>query len=175
MNRITIREVCSDDELKWVTDKHKGRKSDDVIAVLDNVSIRYQHMFKLPFKADEVHGSFDVSYNSLRSFDNFPTWINKEIDASHNQIRSLVGIHKIVTNASEINLRGNPIEEGGIGLLLINNLQKVWFARFGEIENNDPAHLAFFIITKHLGQGKKNLLACQEELIEAELDRFAIL
>ncbi len=61
------------------------------------------------------------------------------------------------------------ITEGGIGLILIPKLSKI-----GSIEPyKSDFNKAIFIIRKYLGEGKKGLLACSNELEEAGLERFA--
>ena len=78
------------------------------------------------------------------------------------KITSLVGIHKIIKSCSIIHFHCDEIKEGGIGLLLIDNLY--------EISN----YLApFAIISSYLGSGTKGIMACRNELIENGYENHA--
>ena len=89
--------------------------------------------------------------------------VNGIFNCEHNKISSLVGIHKTIKILNgPIHLQGNPIRSGGIGLILIEGLTYI-----------DLKRPAIKIINKYLGQGKKGLLLCQDELIEAGYEKYA--
>ncbi len=138
----------------------------DVKGNIDFVNI--DPINELPVHFGEIEGSLDCSDNSLKNLDRFPSIIRDGLNFKGNKITSLVGINKIIKYTKWIDLTNNPIEEGGIGLLLIEGLETV----FNGNKSND-FKIAVNIITKYLGKGKHGLLNCQNELEEAGLERFA--
>ncbi len=86
----------------------------------------------------------------------------------HNKLTSLAGIHKLIKSVVHIDISSNIIVEGGIGLILIKNLESVETSMCGKRFKD-----AIKIISKYFNQGKVGLLACQEELEQAGLDEFA--
>ncbi len=131
-----------------------------------------------------VGNYFDASRCSIVSFEHCPKFVGEEFDISSNRITSLVSIHKNLIQCGSLNLNRNNIQEGGIGLLLINDLRKVIFeagpdsyhSSYSDKEASDTRSFkkALSIIRPYLCQ-KDKILKCQEELIDAGLERFAIL
>ncbi len=114
-----------------------------------------------------VRGTYNCSENELTSLEGSPEWVNS-ISFCTNCISSLKGISDIIIHiGSYIDLSHNPIKEGGIGLLLIEGLQEIICYHTGEFEQ------AAKIISKYLKLGYDGILDCQEELIDAGLERFA--
>ncbi len=124
-----------------------------------------------------VEGIFDISANCLREIDNCPT-VASQMNFSRNNISSLRDVHKKILRCRHIDISHNPIQEGGIGLLLIPDLESIT-AKYYEPGNTGTGvpKPAFEIINKYiqLEVGKEGLLECQEELIEAGFERFALL
>ncbi len=134
----------------------------------------------------EVKGSMIITYNSIAELKNIPKRIGRTFECDHNElttfkgcpevaremyfdnnkITSLVGIHHAIKECDIVSFDGNYIEEGGIGLIFVKGLAQVR-------SNTKGFDMAVDIIDKYLGQGKAGLLACQEELEEAGLGRYA--
>jgi hypothetical protein len=111
----------------------------------------------------KIGGSFYCDRNQLTSLHGAPAEVNGYFSVEKNSITSLEGVHKIIKIINgAIYLYENPIKSGGIGLLLIEGLSAICA--------DQPA---FKIINKYLGQGKKGLLYCQDELIEAGYEEYA--
>ncbi len=124
---------------------------------------------EMPVKFGIVKGMFDCSGHKLKNLDNFPEYIESGMIANRNNITSLVGIHKIIKHAKWVSFADNPIEEGGIGVLLIDGLKKIAY----NINIKSDFNRACEIINKYTYKGKSAILECQEELIEAGLEAFA--
>lgn len=107
----------------------------------------------------------------LVSFDGIPS--ANLIDLTDCGIRSLVGANKHFDCKSLI-LTRNWVEEGGLGLLLVKNLQ---YIKVGGVSSTDATYKKFAkaidIINKYLGKGRSAMLECQDELEEARLEEFA--
>lgn len=154
------------------------------VNVKNSVSISYSQLREIPVQFEKVGGSFYCytnyltslkgcprevggdffcNKNSLTSLEHAPEQVGSEFGCHTNKITSLEGIHKIIKKINgQFDIAFNPIKSGGIGLLLIEGITY--------INSELPA---FKIIRKYLGQGKRGLLACQEELIEAGLEEYA--
>ncbi len=132
-----------------------------------SVGLTGSHLKSLPCAFNIVEGDFNVDSNELASFQNLPHSIGGWLDLNQNKITSLVGINKTIKRCHSIDLSRNPIEEGGLGLLLIENLRQVHAFKDGDFSK------ALEIIGKYLGQGKAGVLKCQEELEEAGLEKYA--
>ncbi len=110
-----------------------------------------------------VGGNFSCRNNRLTSLEGAPGSVGWDFYCSYNRLTSLVGVHRILRRiAGGLYIWNNPIETGGIGLVLVEGLTGI---------NTD--HPAFEIIEKYLGQGNKGLLRCQEALHESGLEKFA--
>ncbi len=137
------------------------------ISVGHNYDCCYNQIKKLTNIPNKINGYFSCRVNVLKSFEGFPSEVDDYIDCSDNEIRSLVDINNYVKSCKNIILSGNPIKKGGLGLLLVKDLESV------EYDSEDSFSDAMDIISKYLGQGKAGLLQCQEELIEANLERYS--
>ena len=104
---------------------------------------------------EKVDGYYFCSNNQLTNLEGCAKHIDGELYFGNNKITSLIGIHKIIKSCRRIFFDCEHIIEGGIGLLLIDNLTEI-------TDKTSP----FDIISKYLGTGSKGILQCQNELIE---------
>lgn len=134
----------------------------------------------------EVHGDFWCFSNYLTSLKGAPTKItsgvfncagNKLISLEYaprevrgsflcynnNKLTTLKDVHKLFDWVSgEFDCENNPIKSHVLGLLLIPGVRCI----IGRDEWID-------IVNRHLGKGRKGLIDCQNELIEARLEEYA--
>jgi hypothetical protein len=178
---VTLGEVKSlGDLIDPKTDKYYTGE----ISVTGSVNIGASLITKLPVKFGSVGGSFSCYNNRLTSLHGAPSSVGGDVFCNHNnltslqgapssiggsffggenKLTSLEGIHKLIKKiGGGFYCNSNPIKSGGIGLILIEGLTQI---------GADPP--AFKIIRKYLGQGKKGLLRCQDELIDAGYEEFA--
>ena len=105
----------------------------------------------------------DFSNGTLSNVSKLPKTIMSNLDCRNNKIDSLRGIQKYVkTIKGTADFTNNPIKSHVLGLLEIDGLKSVM------LDNKKVAA----IINKHL-KGDKDVIACQEELIEAGFEDFA--
>jgi hypothetical protein len=141
------------------------------------------------FPLADFPGDFECSMCGLKSFKNFPTKVVGYLTAPSNNFRtfegitsyigaldlsgcelieSLLGIHKHILECDYIILPPR-FNKGGLGLLKIKGLEEV---KLDNTDNfTDEKRLFTEIITKHLKT--RNILACQEDLIDNDLKDFA--
>ncbi len=118
---------------------------------------------RLPVKFGAVSRHFSCGWNRLTSLEGAPSIVGGDFWCAGNRLTTLVGVHRILRRIDgNLSLWNNPIESGGIGLVLVEGLTEIY-----------ANHPAFGIINKYLGQGNKGLLRCQEELHEAGFGEFA--
>ena len=112
-----------------------------------------------------VDGYYHCYDNQLTDLVGCASHIGGQLYISNNQITSLVGIHKIIKSCNIIYIGQNNdvITEGGIGLLLINNLINIYPFEY----------MPFQIIQKYLGTGTKGMMACRKELISNGYSEYA--
>ncbi len=133
------------------------------------------YLKEIPYKLDEVSNRCALQSNFLYSFKNMPTKI-KTLNVNNNDITSLIGINEHIKSCNTISLFANNITSGGLGLLLIEDLRGIFYNGIFDKNKNDKNFVdASNIITKYLGQGKRGLLSCQQELIDEGLEEFAVL
>lgn len=65
------------------------------IDVNDNVMLASNYLSKLPIKFRNVYGSFNISFNSLESFDNFPDYIEGDFVFNDNHIEVLRNMPRV--------------------------------------------------------------------------------
>ena len=109
-----------------------------------------------------VGKDFHCESNDLTSLVHCPEYVGNDFKYTKNKIKSLVGIHKILKHCTKFKCDFNPIEEGGLGLLLIDGLIEIY-----------TDHPALRIIAKYVGQGKKGMMLAHAELIENGYEAFA--
>ena len=129
-------------------------------------------MTKIPIQIDgSEFTTYDFCDNSLSTFENFPP-VAKVIKCNRNKFESLHNIHKYIKEMSPIStlsFLGNPIKSHVLGLLKIINLREVILYGTGDDKSLIEVES---IINRHLAKGK-DLLACQQELIDAGFEDFA--
>ena len=101
-----------------------------------------------------VAGDYSCRWTKLTNLVGCANHIGGALYCDHNHITSLVGIHKIIKSCSRMIFDSEKITEGGIGLLLIENLTNISC-------NTEP----FQIIKKYLGSGTKGMMDCRSKLI----------
>jgi Leucine-rich repeat (LRR) protein len=107
-----------------------------------------------------VKTHFLCGFNNLTSLEGCPeTSIRANFD--NNKITDLHDIHRHMRQCKELRLLHNPITSHVLGLLKIENLERVY------LDNTDVAS----IINKYLPLG--DIFACQAELIEAGYEEYA--
>ena len=147
------------------------------------VDFRRKELTNLQWKFGKISWSFTCAGNDFRSLENSPTYVGgdfrcestfitslehcpeyvgEEFWCFKTPIKSLVGIHKHLKHCQLFSCEFCPIEEGGLGLLLINGLEKI-----------ETDHPAIQIISKYVGQGKKGMMLAHVELIENGYEQFA--
>ncbi len=129
--------------------------------------VYHNKLTSLEYAPKKVHGNFNVSTNKVQSFDHCPEYILNNFFLANNAIESVCGLHTKLLHCQGIDFSHNYIQEGGIGLLLIEGLEKITANATGSFER------AANIINGYLGKGKSGLLECQQELLDKGLDRFA--
>lgn len=112
---------------------------------------------------EKIGNYFTCSVNNLKSLEGAPKEINGHFYCSHNDLTSFKDIHKIIKKMNgQFHTVNNPIMSHVLGFLLIPGIKQV----MGGGSWSD-------ILNKYLDQGRKGLIACQNELIEAGLEEFA--
>ena len=107
-------------------------------------------------------GDFDCSHNELTSLTGAPTSVTGNFYCRGNKLTSLKDVHKQIKSiGGTFYLIKNPIKSHVLGLLKIKRLKYV------ELDNKEAEK----IINKYLPEG--DIFDCQEELIEAGLDKYA--
>ena len=109
-----------------------------------------------------VDSNYDCRGNQLSSLIGCASHIGGTLFTSGNSLTTLVGIHKIIKSCNVFYFDAYKITEGGIGLLLIDDLIHI---------SNDE--IPFKIILKYLGAGTKGMMACRAELIETGYENYA--
>ncbi len=138
--------------------------------VFHNFNISNNPIVSLKGCPKEINNNFLANSCKLESLD-FAIEKCRAFSVYNNQIKSLVGIHKIIKHCKRLDVSINPITSGGLGILLIPGIEEVLA---DDINAPDGGFtVALKIIKRYLGQGKAGLLDCQEELIDAGLERFA--
>lgn len=111
----------------------------------------------------KVGGDFSCANNRLTSLEGAPKEVGGHFYCHDNQITSLKDIHKqIIKMNGGFHCHHNEIKSHVLGLLLIPGIKVIASAeKWGPILND------------YIGSGRKGLLDCQNELIEAGLEEFA--
>ncbi len=196
-----LRELLA--EANWGADRIEGWlrqmkvegctvNSDGTVDARGDVNLFNRKLDNLPVRFRNVNGDFLVRHNRFKTLRGFPQQIGGNLSVSHNpglELRGGPGIRvggrvllagielttlrgvgqsfkEISGAAPNLDLSEYDIESGGIGLILVEGL-KPRFRTWGKFKK------ASEIIERHLGQGKKGVLLCQEELHEAGLEAFA--
>lgn len=101
----TIRKFCKDYGLRnWVINP------DGIsISISGNVDLSHDNLKELPIPFSKVTGNFNVSYNLLNSFKNFPTYIGGDLNLQANNFDSFDGLDNI-NFGKKLILSKNPIK-----------------------------------------------------------------
>jgi hypothetical protein len=132
----------------------------------------HNQLSSLEFGPETVEGSYIADNNFLTDVKFLPKSIgvtsSNNIYIHDNQIVTLEGIQKTSFNKSNgtVVLYGNPIKSNILGLLLVKNMSNIQFNK------EDIGAQALQIVQQNLLKNK-DILECQEELIEAGLKEYA--
>lgn len=150
-------------ELKYPFDVINGRFEAD-------------HLFLSSFKNFPriIKGNFSAYLNKFTSVEDFPEYVEGDIDiSSNNHLKSLSGIHNNLKECNGKLTIPSDLKGGMLGLLKVKGLKKVTFDEDEVSEHQIPELAkACEIITKHLNSDR-NLIKCQKELYDNDLDEFA--
>ena len=128
-----------------------------------NFACNHNNLTSLVGGPQKVDGDYNCEYNRLTDLTGCASHIGGEFGFWHNtKITSLVGIHKIIKSCTRIHFYTELIKEGGIGLLLIENLNRI-------TANTEQ----FAIIQKYLGTGTKGMMKCSKELTAKGYAQYA--
>ncbi len=156
----TIRgDVSSLDQLRG----EDGAYLAGTVNVAGYVNLYGMKLERLPVRFGAVGGNFYCRWNRLTTLEGAPGTVGGNFGYGNNRLTSLRGVHQILRRIDgRMYMRGNEIVSGGIGLILVEGLAKIYA--------DQPA---FEIINGFLGQGNKGVLRCQEALHEAGYGEFA--
>ncbi len=149
----------------WLDDLRDGNGEflSGTVDVAGYVHLEGLELERLPVKFGTVGEYFDCNNNRLTSLEGAPHTVGGDFFCHENRLTSLVDVHRILRRVDGwLFLWDNPIEAGGIGLILVEGLTK--------IVANQPA---FEIIEQYLGQGNRGVLRCQEALHDAGFGEHA--
>ncbi len=134
-----------------------GKYFPGTVNVTGYVVLSCDNLGRLPVQFGTVGGDFYCTVNRLTTLEGAPGAVGGNFICRNNLLTSLVGVHRILRRVDgTLNIRGNPIAAGGIGLILVEGLSRIYADQH-----------VFVIIQRYLGQGKKGLLRCQEALHDA--------
>ena len=144
--------ICDDGELKSLSfAPQKVGKS---------FSCEFNKLTSLEGFPVEVGGDILLSGNKLTSLDHLPMIIHGDLNVSENKIRTLQDVHKKIKKVGSLDLMYDPIKSHILGLMLIE-VEEILFGTQDDDETvND-------ILNKWKNQGRKGVLGCQRELIDA--------
>ena len=169
---------CYDNELTSLVggpqqvDGHYGCRNNNKLTALEGCASHIGGYFgcalnnltSLVGGPQQVDGDYNCEYNNLTALEGCANYIGGALFCSNNpKISSLVCIHKIIKRCSSIYFDCDQIIQGGIGLLLIENLTNV------SHENDSP----FKIIQSYLGTGTKGMMECSKELTAKGFEQYA--
>lgn len=124
------------------------------------------HLTSLKGAPERVTGGFDCSSNRLTSLEGAPKKIGSYFFCDNNNLTSLQNIHKMITEINgDFYCHKNKITSHVLGLLLIPGIKNIVASvdEFSWVK----------ILNRYLGKGRKGMLDCQNELIEAGLEEYA--
>ncbi len=173
--------------------KYRGQREVQ-LEIKSELHLDKNNLRELHFKFTTCAGSFDVGDNELVSFKGFPSYIGGSlngkrnkftsfegitpvvangIDLSSTKITNLVGIHNHLKSCKYLLINYNFITEGGLGLLMIDKLERIQCLAEDRSAPAKNSNAAIDIINKYLKSGRKSMLLCQQELIDFELEAYA--
>ena len=110
----------------------------------------------------QVDGDYRCALTNLTDLVGCASHIGGSLDCCYSKITSLVGIHKIIKRCNGFYFDSEKVTQGGIGLLLIDNLTKI-----------SKYFTPFDIISKYLGSGTKGMMECSKELMAKGYEDYA--
>lgn len=120
-----------------------------------------------------IQGSLNCSNNLLTSFEGAPKIIKGDVRASMNKFTNLKNIHNHIHRMSgELDISGiSHIKSNVLGVLLIDGCTgvKYGFGEWVKIINNALGKISIN------GNKRMVLYECQDQLIEADLDQYALI
>jgi hypothetical protein len=120
----------------------------------------------LKFGPKKVTAEYVCSHNEIDSLEGFPNELGFYFYCNSNKLTSLKDIHKHIIKMDGIfRAESNPITSHVLGILLIEGCKALI------IDNDDVQE----IINKYLPnkEGRKGLMKCKAELVDAGFDEFA--
>ena len=131
-------------------------------SVGDNFYCYHNQLTSLEGAPSSVGSTFSCHNNQLTSLKGAPSSVGDNFYCYNNQLTSLHNIHKQIKEINgTFNGMRNPIKSHVLGLLKIKKLQEV------QLDNKEVEN----IINKYLPEG--DILACQQELIDAGFEEYA--
>lgn len=120
-----------------------------------------------------VTGDFTAVGNLITDLDGAPEEIGSSCNISKNpNLTSLTGIHKHIKYIGYDLIISGTIKSSILGILMIKNIKKVVLWDPSNISKLDDMVAAVQILNKH-NKGNRDILECQEEMINAGLKEYA--
>ncbi len=175
---VSTNEYCN--MLIWARENCKEKHITEYEIIVGSFDMSNQYIENVisDIKIHEVLASETTIINCGLTSLKYVPYSNSALYVTNNCISSLRNVHKHI-RCTEIFLNGNKFTEGGIGLLLIDNLSHIehieWTVGQSLVDpvKEHDSYRAIRIIKSYLSKGKAGLLECQEELIEAGLSEYA--
>ncbi len=152
--------------------EHRLFKSDNSIRV---ANLGLKSLRGLP---KYIKGNVAAQENEIADLDDISNVVVEgKVDLANNQLTNLRDIHRRFKFIGDhLDISANPITSHVLGLLLINNMDGVWWSA----PDNSPMHKAMMIIRTYFRPVAYDFVArkeavydCQEKLIAADLEDFA--
>jgi hypothetical protein len=113
---------------------------------------------------------FNASNNKLTSFEGFPKHA-QFIQSYGNPITSFSDVHKHIPRCQGFTLP--PVKTGVLAFFKVKDCTSIAFTTNGRKTEDGEFDKVAQIVTKHLQDRNRNILACQEELIDNDLKDYA--
>lgn len=121
----------------------------------------------LAYCPSEVGGTFTCSFNDLTSLEHCPSEVGKIFYCEYNKLTSLKDVHKQIKKIGrDFRCYKNPIRSHILGLMLISIGGNI-STGLGDGEDVDA------ILNKWKNRGRKGVLGCQRDLIDAGYKELA--
>lgn len=116
-----------------------------------------------------VYGDLNLANNLLTDFEGFPSWILGDLNLKGNPYTTFTGIHKKIEMIGESIILPSRIKSSILGIYRIKGLVKGINGRF--VDRQSDLGRALEIMNKHWSG--RDIMECQEELIQSGLREFA--
>ena len=130
--------------------------------ITGNFTCRHNMLSSLIGGPQRVDGTYDCSENLISDLIGCASHIAGRLICTSENLTSLVGVHKIIKTCQDIRFYTHQITQGGIGLLLIDDLTNI-----------SPDTEPFRIINSYLGTGTKGMMACSKILVAEGYEEYA--